>query len=164
MLNPEYHVGEYRSADGAWHTSRFCDEIEGPIVAGTTETKLAERKPLVLIPVPNESEWVQAFHASAAAATLNDGDIIINTAGGAVSKRQREDETDDVSMSVVESDTMGAGERDTAATKARVGGDKAGDANAAVAAAAAAEAVAGEDLPEGSAMVYVSVSMCLRMC
>lgn len=58
MFNPEYYVGEYRNpADGVWHTLRYHDELETPIPEGA-ETKIAERKPIVIVPVPAQSVWV----------------------------------------------------------------------------------------------------------
>lgn len=59
MFNPEYYVDEYKpSSDGSWHSLRYHDELETP-VPQDSETKIADRKPVVVIPVPGESAWVK---------------------------------------------------------------------------------------------------------
>lgn len=131
------------------------------------ETRIAERRPLLLVPVPAESGWAGAPHAAAARASLaavQAGAGAGAGAAGAASKRPREDGApaggaeDDVSISMMVSDATGqtaADDGDSAASRARrAAGAPAGQQQEASSGSGAA--VAGADLPAGSCMAYVS--------
>lgn len=69
MLDPEYYVGEYQDHDGQWHSCRYLDD-EGPgycddkiqekVVHNKINgsVKFAERRPLVVVPIPGENKWI----------------------------------------------------------------------------------------------------------
>lgn len=128
------------------------------------ETRIAERRPLLLVPVPAESGWAGAPHAAAARASLMALQAGAGAAAGAASKRPREDGApaggaeDDVSISMMVSDATGqtaADDGDSAASRARrAAGAPAGQQQEASSGSGAA--AAGADLPAGSCMVYVS--------
>eukprot|EP00887_Chlorella_sp_A99_P007055 scaffold2.g7055.t1 len=163
MLNPEYFVGEYRRADGSWQTAKYQDQLDEPLGGPATAPGaddgqlLAERRPVLLVPVPGEASWVKAAHeaagppvAAAAAAQAGGGP------GGA--KRGRDGEQlaqdDAVSVSMLVSDATGmtgGDAADTAATRARTEGQQ----QEASSGAGAAPATGVDDIPAGAVMAYL---------
>lgn len=122
------------------------------------ESRFAERRPLLLVPVPAESKWAAAPRAADARAVLAALRAAAGDSGGAALKRQREDGTEeagDVSMSMMVSDATGqitADDGDSAASRTR----SAAAAPGASRAAQEASSGAGADLPPGCCMAYVS--------
>lgn len=142
---------------------------------GGGDTRIAERRPLLLVPVPAESAWAAAPRAEAARASLAGvlGGAAADAPAGAASKRQREDGPggadghapagpaahagQDLSMSMMVSDATGqttADDGDSAAARARRDGGPA--AAAGQEASSAGAAPPGADLPGGCCMAYVS--------
>lgn len=136
---------------------------------GGSDTRIAERRPLLLVPVPAESAWAAAVRADAARASLTGilGTGAAAAADGGAGKRQREPgagEADglaaageDVSMSMMVSDATGqttADDCDSAAARARRGTGSAHPAGQEASSAGAASP--GADLPGGCCMTYVS--------
>lgn len=130
------------------------------------ESRIAERRPLLLMPVPAESEWVAAPRAAAARAALA---ALRSAAGGnagvgAAPKRQRDggvQEAGDASMSMMVSDATGqttADDGDSATSRARRAAAAPGASGATQEASSGSDAVglASADLPRGCCMVYVS--------
>lgn len=154
MPNPEYYVSQFRRADGNWQTSRYQDELEEQVPYGS-ETKIAERKPLLVVPVPGESPWVQRLHAAEAAASLP---ATPAPAPGGGTKRGRPDaptkagDDDVMSMSFLVSEATGqtdaTDDMDSAASRART---EAGSATGCTAAAPFPAA----DIPAGACVVFV---------
>lgn len=149
-----------RHASSACPMSPFL-QLDEPVPEGA-ETRIAERRPLLLVPVPAESGWAAAPHAAAARASL-----AALQAGGAAAagagKRPREDGAaagqaeEELSMSMMVSDATGqtaADDGDSAASRARrAAGAPAAQQQEASSGGAAA---AGADLPAGCCMAYVS--------
>jgi hypothetical protein len=163
MPNPEYYVGEFRRADGSWQSSRYQDELDAALPEGA-ETRFAERRPLLLVPVPGETAWVREAQAAEAAASLPAAAAAAAAAAGGGAKRGRDagaegmaaadaDDADAVSMSMLEGDASGQADAalddgDSAATRQRLGAEAGGGAAAA------------DDIPAGAVMVYVSCISC----
>lgn len=179
MLNPEYYVGEFRRPDGTWHTAKYADQLDEAVPQGG-ETRIAERRPVLLVPVPAESEWVAAPLAAAARASLAalnpgaaaganaSGNGSASQGGSAAPKRAREDggaelaaAGDDVSMSMMVSDATGqtgVDDGDSAASRARRAGATGAAAGAQGPGRQQEEATSGAaagDLPAGCCMAYV---------
>lgn len=138
------------------------DEPLGPAGAGPDSQRLAERKPVLLVPVPGETSWVKAAHAAAAPPAPMPPAPTSAAAVGGGAKRPREDaaqqqqqqEADAMSVSMLVSDATGqtgaADDGDTAATRARTG-------EVASAPGAGAGGAPGiDDIPAGAVMAYVS--------
>ncbi|KAL4424256.1 hypothetical protein ABPG75_001557 [Micractinium tetrahymenae] len=172
MLNPEYYVGELQRADGTWATAKYADQLDEAVPrqdAGST--RIAERRPLLLVPVPAESAWAVAPRAEAARASLTGitGSEAAAASAGA-GKRQRDagareaaapapagPAEEDVSMSMMVSDATGqttADDGDSAAARARQAGGPPPAAGPQEASSAGA-AAPGADLPGGCCMAYV---------
>ncbi|EFN53539.1 hypothetical protein CHLNCDRAFT_136659 [Chlorella variabilis] len=161
MLNPEYYVGEYRRPDGSWATAKYADQLaeplpEGALGGGAGESRIAERRPLLLAPVPGESGWAAAPLAAVARASL--ATVAPAAAPAAAAKRPREDAGgDSESVSMMVSDATGqttADDGDSAASRARraAGAGAAGGQPQEASSSAAAPAA---DLPPGCCMAYV---------
>lgn len=90
MLDPEYYVGEFRDQEGKWHSCRYLDDMTGGDCGVNMQQKenghlkFAERKPLIVVPIPGESTWITdiqerkalesvAIHFSASKETTNGG-------------------------------------------------------------------------------------------
>jgi hypothetical protein len=66
MLDPEYYVGEYQDHDGQWHSCRYLDDegdkakIQEKVFHNKINgsVKFAERRPLIVVPIPGESKWI----------------------------------------------------------------------------------------------------------
>lgn len=168
MLNPEYYVGEYQRADGSWQTCRYSDELDEALPQGA-ETKLAERKPLLVIPVPGESTWVTAMLEEQAAGSLGSlpaGKAPTAMPGGASAKRPRSDgaDEDSMSISVLETDATGqtdagmAGADDADSLAPRFRGPGPAAAGEGVSADGPAAPAIAPPPPPGSCMVYVDGS------
>lgn len=154
------HGRASRHARSARPMSPFL-QLDEPVPEGA-ETRIAERRPLLLVPVPAESGWAAAPHAAAARASL-----AALQAGGAAAagagKRAREDGApagqaeEELSISIMVSDATGqtaADDGDSAASRARrAAGAPAAQQQEASSGGAAA---AGADLPAGCCMAYVS--------
>ncbi|KAL4442708.1 hypothetical protein ABPG77_006702 [Micractinium sp. CCAP 211/92] len=169
MLNPEYYVGEFQRADGSWATAKYADQLEEalPEQRGSGgDTRIAERRPLLLVPVPAENAWVAAAREEAARASLAGvlGGGAPGAPAGGAGKRQRDSGEartgpaapagQDVSMSMMVSDATGqttADDGDSAAARARRDGGPA----AAGQEASSGGAAPGADLPGGCCMAYV---------
>jgi hypothetical protein len=65
MFNPEYFVSEYKDAEGVWQTTRYgdCTDDHDSLGSGCgsqeTEKRFDERHPLLVVPVPGMSSWVE---------------------------------------------------------------------------------------------------------
>lgn len=131
------------------------------------DTRIAERRPLLLVPVPAENAWVAAAREEAARASLAGvlGGGAPGAPAGGAGKRQRDSGEartgpaapagQDVSMSMMVSDATGqttADDGDSAAARARRDGGPA----AAGQEASSGGAAPGADLPGGCCMAYVS--------
>lgn len=56
MSNPEYYHGAVQLADGSKITTKYGDAV-GVELGCATDTKVWERRPIYLVPVPWESDW-----------------------------------------------------------------------------------------------------------
>lgn len=132
------------------------------------ETRIAERRPLLLVPVPAESGWAAAPHAAAARASL--AALQAGGAAGAagVGKRAREDGApvgqaeEDVSISMMVSDATGqtaADDGDSAASRARRAAGAPAAQQQEASSGGSGAAAAGADLPAGCCMAYVSAGV-----
>lgn len=125
------------------------------------ESRFAERRPLLLVPVPAESDWAAAPRAADARAALAALRAAAGDAGATAAKRQREEgmeEAGDVSMSMMVSDATGqttADDGDSAASRARRAAAVLSAGRAAQEASSGTGAT-GADLPPGCCMAYVS--------
>ncbi|PSC74128.1 mini-chromosome maintenance complex-binding isoform A [Micractinium conductrix] len=169
MLNPEYYVGEFRRADGSWATAKYADQLDEAVPEGA-ETRIAERRPLLLVPVPAESPWAAAPRAAAARASLaavagagaagaagagkraRDGEVPAAANGAAA---QEEDVSMGVSMTVSDAtgQTTTADDGDSGASRARRAA-AAGPQEVASGGGGSA-AAPGADLPAGCCMAYL---------
>lgn len=106
MLNPEIFCNEYRGADGSWHTARFKDEIEEQVTS-EGDVRYGDRRPYIIIPTPGESSWISdATNKEAESSLVANGiNSAAATAANAAAKRPRENGADDVSMSMMVTDT-----------------------------------------------------------
>lgn len=111
MLDPEYYVSQYRLPNGSsWETTSYRDTLDETLPPTDfhhhqddgSSTRLAERRPVLIIPVPNENTWASPsstlpppfFTNNNNNAAADDDDD-----GAARSKRVRE-EDGDVDMAV----------------------------------------------------------------
>lgn len=110
MLNPEYYVGEYRRSDGSWQTAKYHDELDEVIRPGT-ETKFAERKPLVIVPIPGEASWITDRIAQEAVSFISpDGNGVVNTTSSTPKRPHSAtiaDAAEQMSLSIGVSDATG---------------------------------------------------------
>lgn len=105
MLNPEYYIEEYKSSDGAWNTTRFSDEINAAI-SNHTDTKLGERRPFIITPVPGESPWISSAEQQNAEASINHLklDSTTSTAKKRSYPNSHQNTTEEMSISMLVSD------------------------------------------------------------
>jgi hypothetical protein len=135
-------------------------------------TRIAERRPLLLVPVPGESSWVAAPRAAAARASLA---AVVAAAGGAsgggaaAAKRPRdggeggEGGEGAMSVSMMASDVTGqttADDGDSAGSRARLaaGGAAPASGQPGEGGGSSSASGAGADLPPGCCMAYVSAA------
>ncbi len=82
MFNPEYYVSEYMDVSGVWQTTRYGDHSmdagcggDGDVGgdgarSGCVEQRFDERHPVLVVPVPGQSEWVGERAREAARASM----------------------------------------------------------------------------------------------
>jgi hypothetical protein len=157
MLNPEYYLGEYRlKGDGGWQTAMCQDNLEDAAPAFESDARFAERRPLVIAPVPHESAWAKEAHAVEAAASFPAAAGNGGASNVLTQKRTRdaiEEGEEDAAQSMSVSETVkGAmaqgGDTDSAASRLRVAGPEP---------TAAVPEDQGPEIVPGSCMVYVSL-------
>lgn len=124
MFNPEYFVSEYTDATGAWRTTRYgdkpvdigCEEggdgldaRDGCSAGSCAERRFDERHPVLVVPVPGQSDWVRERVREAAMVSMTNfrgpGSMSgkHDVGGPGASKRQLEG----VSMEIDEGDRQG---------------------------------------------------------
>lgn len=144
---------------------------------GSGESRIAERRPLLLAPVPGESAWVAAQRdvtARASLAALQAG----GRGSAAAAKRHRDEggagQDDDVSVSMLVSDATGqtaTDDGDSATSRARRAATADQQHGQQQEASSGAPMHARADLPTGCCMAYVSsrrlqgpACVCLALC
>ena len=110
MFNPEYYVSEYMDASGVWQTTRYGDRsmdagcggdgVRGAR-GGCVEQRFDERHPVLVVPMPGQSEWVwervrEAARASMANFCRADGVDCRPAGGDAVGKRPLDGDSMDI--------------------------------------------------------------------
>jgi hypothetical protein len=108
MLDPEYYIGEYQDHDGQWHSCRYLDDkgdyCDDKIQEKVSHNKIndsvkfAERRPLIVVPIPGESKWItdveerKALESVQAAIYFPTSNMPRDAMTGNCAKRRFEDE------------------------------------------------------------------------
>jgi hypothetical protein len=102
MLDPEYYVSQYRLPNGSWETTSYRDTLDETLPPigfhhnqdDGSSTSLAERRPVLIIPVPNENSWASPSFTLPPSFTANNNNNDADDEGAARSKRVREEDGD----------------------------------------------------------------------
>jgi hypothetical protein len=71
MFNPEYFVSEYRDTEGVWQTTRYGDCcVDDGACESQSERRFDERHPVLVVPVPGRSSWLEEREREAATASV----------------------------------------------------------------------------------------------
>eukprot|EP00775_Hariotina_reticulata_P001403 gene1403-1746_t len=60
MFNPEFFVGTYQLPDGTWEPAALFTDTTPDNMDAAINTRIMERRPLLLTPVPHEQPWATA--------------------------------------------------------------------------------------------------------
>jgi len=102
MLDPEYYISQYRLPNDSWETTSYRDTLDETLPptdfhhhqGDGSSTILAERRPILIIPVPNENTWAHPSFTLPPAFAADNNNHNADDEGAARAKRVREEDGD----------------------------------------------------------------------